>query len=57
MTREEFEHYIIDGYQWTPAALVALRMMQQGLIPECDIETFEREVARPDGVVRVQKLK
>ena len=56
MTRQEFERYIIEGSQWTPATLAALRMMQQGFIPECDVETFEREIGKPDGIIPVQKM-
>lgn len=55
MTREEFADYILTGEQWTKATLAAVKMSQSGFIPECDVETFEREVTRPDGIVPVRK--
>jgi hypothetical protein len=51
MTRDEFTRYIFEGQQWTPVTLAAARMAQEGMIPTCDIETFEREVIRPGGIV------
>jgi hypothetical protein len=51
MTRDEFARYVFEGTEWTPATLAAARMMQDGMIPACDVETFEREVVRPDGVI------
>jgi hypothetical protein len=51
MTREEFARYVFEGMQWTPATLAAARMAQDGMIPTCGVETFEREVVRPDGVI------
>ena len=57
MTKEEFERYIFTGAQWTPATLAAVRMAQSGFIPECDVETFEREIGKPDGIIPIQKMK
>lgn len=54
MTRDEFARYIFEGEQWTPATLAAVRMAQDGMIPTCDVQTFECEVSRPDGVVPVR---
>ena len=55
MTRDEFAMYIFNGTQWTPATLAAVKMAQDGMIPTCDIETFEREVVRPDGMIPFEK--
>ncbi len=58
MTRNEFASYVMFGggsTQWTTATLAAARMAQDGMIPTCDVETFEREIVRPDGVIPVQR--
>lgn len=55
MTREEFVRYVFEGTEWTPATLAAARMMQDGMIPTCDVGTFEREIGRPDGIVPFRK--
>jgi hypothetical protein len=55
MTRDEFAKYIFEGEQWTPARLEAVRMAKDGMIPICDVQTFEREVARPDGIIPFRK--
>ena len=55
MTRDEFAYYVFEGTEWTPATLAAARMMQEGMIPTCDIETFEREVVKPDGIIPFRK--
>lgn len=55
MTRSEFARYIFEGEQWTPATLAALRMGQAGMIPKCDVQTFEQEVLRPDGVIEYEQ--
>jgi hypothetical protein len=51
MTKEEFFRYAFDGDQWTKATIEAARMAQLGMIPNCDRETFEREVIKPDGFI------
>jgi hypothetical protein len=51
MTKDEFARYALDGDQWTPATIEAVRMLQLGMIPNCDRETFEREVIKPDGFI------
>ena len=56
MTKEEFASYIWDGPQRTPATLAACYMAQSGFVPTCDVETFEREIAKPDGVVPANHL-
>jgi hypothetical protein len=55
MTREEFAQFIFDGPQWTPATRAAAHMAQEGMIPTCDVKTFEREVVSPSGVVPFQR--
>jgi hypothetical protein len=49
MTKDEFARYALDGDQ--PATIEAVRMLQLGMIPNCDLETFEREVIKPDGFI------
>ena len=56
MTTDEFTRYIFEGSQWTKETLPAARLAESGFVPECDIETFEREVSRPDGVIPVRKV-
>lgn len=57
MTREQFAAYCWDGLQWTPATIAAVQLAQSGWLPKADIETFEKEVSRPDGVIEVTKME
>lgn len=54
MTRSEFAEYVFEGEQWTDATLTALRMAQAGMIPKCDVETFEREALKPGGFIEYE---
>lgn len=57
MTRQEFARYCFEGEQWTPATLAAVRMAQRGILPKCDVATFEREVIRLDGLIEFEKME
>jgi hypothetical protein len=56
VTRDEFARYCLEGSQWKPATLAAVNLAQTGYLPKGDIETFEREIAKPDGVVEVVRM-
>jgi hypothetical protein len=48
MTRQQFEQ-LMDANNW-PAAL---RRSWDKFTPKCDADTFNRELARPDGIIEV----
>lgn len=57
MTRDEFERYCLEGIQWTPATVVAVRLAQDGMLPKSDVASFEAEVVRPDGVIECERME
>ena len=57
MTREEFARYCLEGAQWTPATIAAVRMAQSGFLPKADIAGFEQELLRLDGYIEVEKME
>ena len=52
MTEQEFDDYMHE-HKWD----VARRAGWKDFIPECDVETFDREIARYDSQIKVRYRK
>lgn len=50
MTRHQFEA-LMDANGWS----LAERARWSGITPLCDVDTFNREMARPDGMIPVDR--